>query len=59
MSKLAQTQKSAKLLGLDHHINLRKKQDACKAFTNILSPKLYHSDLSFGFASLARHFVKL
>lgn len=36
MSKLAQTQKSAKLLGLDHHINLRKKQDACKVFSTIL-----------------------
>lgn len=59
MSKLAQTQKSAKLLGLDHHINLRKKQDACKVFSAILTPKLIQSDLSFGFASLARHFVKL
>ena len=59
MSKLAQTQKSAKLLGLDHHINLRKKQEACKVFSTILEHKLTHSDLSFGFACLARHFVKL
>lgn len=65
LSKLAQTQKSVKLLGLDSaHLILRRKQEACMRIADALL-RSEHTDsdsgilLRSGFEKLAANYVRM